>query len=159
MFSSLTGLALHVPFNVLLSKAKGIEGVAMVIWLTNLSIVIMLGSYVVMTEKARKIDCGSGGGDDQTIEDGEEGGRQWWKQSLAEWTTLQKLSAPCCLTTCLEWWCYEILVLLIGRLPDARRMAGVDHRRGVQLRLLAQKAKILVGEEAPDQETFDNNTT
>ncbi|WOL09684.1 protein DETOXIFICATION 56 [Canna indica] len=123
MFSSAAGLALHVPFNVLLSKAKGIEGVAMAIWLTDLSIVIMLGSYVVMTEKARRID--GGGGDGKTAEDGEEGGRQWWKQSLAEWTTLLKLSAPCCLTTCLEWWCYEILVLLTGRLPDARRMVSI----------------------------------
>jgi len=35
------------------------------------------------------------------------------------------LAVPCCLNTCLEWWSYEILVLLTGRLPDARRMVGV----------------------------------
>jgi MATE family multidrug resistance protein len=42
----------------------------------------------------------------------------WLNQSAQDWLTLIKLSGPCCLTVCLEWWCYEILVLLTGRLPN-----------------------------------------
>ncbi|WP_141212488.1 MATE family efflux transporter, partial [Klebsiella pneumoniae] len=38
---------------------------------------------------------------------------------------LLKLCGPCCLTTCLEWWCYEILVLLTGHLPNAKQAIGV----------------------------------
>ncbi|URD79028.1 Mate efflux family protein [Musa troglodytarum] len=117
--SSAIALAFHVPLNVALSKAKGLQGVSTAIWLTDLTVVLMLASYVVVTERARRRGDGAGGCAE------EEGGRRWWEQSLVEWATLLKLSAPCCLTTCLEWWCYEILVLLTGRLPDARRMVSV----------------------------------
>ncbi|XP_065020645.1 protein DETOXIFICATION 56-like [Musa acuminata AAA Group] len=118
LFSSAIALAFHVPLNVALSKAKGLQGVSTAIWLTDLTVVLMLASYVVVTERGRRREDSAGGC-------AEEGGRRWWEQSLAEWATLLKLSAPCCLTTCLEWWCYEILVLLTGRLPDARRMVSV----------------------------------
>ncbi|RWW00507.1 hypothetical protein BHE74_00001029 [Ensete ventricosum] len=121
LFSSAIALAFHIPLNVALSKAKGLQGVSTAIWLTDLTVVLMLASYVVMTERARRRGDSGGG----CAEEEDEGGRRWWEQSLAEWATLLKLSAPCCLTTCLEWWCYEILVLLTGRLPDARRKVSV----------------------------------
>ncbi|GFZ06941.1 MATE efflux family protein [Actinidia rufa] len=52
-----------------------------------------------------------------------EGG--WWDQGVGDWLKLLKLSGPCCLTTCLEWWCIEILVLLTGRLSHAKQAVGV----------------------------------
>ncbi|KAI3982592.1 hypothetical protein MKX01_031331 [Papaver californicum] len=52
-----------------------------------------------------------------------EGG--WLDQRIHDWVRLVKLSGSCCLTTCLEWWCLEILVLLTGRLPDAKRSVSV----------------------------------
>ncbi|EMS48305.1 MATE efflux family protein DTX1 [Triticum urartu] len=47
------------------------------------------------------------------------------KTAAADWLRLIRLAVPCCLNTCLEWWCYEILILLTGRLPDARRAVAV----------------------------------
>ncbi|CAI7912409.1 unnamed protein product [Closterium sp. NIES-54] len=39
--------------------------------------------------------------------------------SLAEWGPLIRMSLPACATICLEWWCYELCMLLSGLLPDA----------------------------------------
>ncbi|PQQ19944.1 protein DETOXIFICATION 56-like [Prunus yedoensis var. nudiflora] len=75
-------LALHIPINILLAKSKGLEGIAMSVWITDLMVVLLLA-------------------------------------------LLLKLCGPCCLTTCLEWWCYEILVLLTGRLANAKQAVGV----------------------------------
>ncbi|KAA8522299.1 hypothetical protein F0562_012972 [Nyssa sinensis] len=83
MFSSVLAVALHVPVNILLSKAK---------------------------------EIGKGGR-------WKEGG--WWEQGVQDWIRLLKLCGPCCLTTCLEWWCYEILVLLTGWLANAQQAVGV----------------------------------
>ncbi|XP_042506153.1 protein DETOXIFICATION 56 [Macadamia integrifolia] len=110
MFSSALGLALHLPINILLSKAKGLQGVSMSVWLTDLIVVVLLGLYVLVVEKRKGERWGEGG---------------WWDQKLGEWIQLLRLCGPCCLTTCLEWWCYEILVLLTGRLPDARQAVAV----------------------------------
>lgn len=80
---------------------------AMAICVTDMSVAVMLSVYIFLNEKRKNwVEKVSIGG--------------WWDQRTADWVRLLRLSAPCCLTTCLEWWCYEILVLLTGRLPDAR---------------------------------------
>ncbi|KAJ1694855.1 hypothetical protein LUZ63_011553 [Rhynchospora breviuscula] len=112
LFSSAIALGLHIPLNIFLSRKKGIDGVAMAIWLTEMSVTIMLFLYVFVDEKRKN-----------WVEKATIGG--WWDQKASDWIRLLRLSAPCCLTTCLEWWCYEIIVLLTGRLPDARRMVAV----------------------------------
>ncbi|KAH7863631.1 hypothetical protein Vadar_020115 [Vaccinium darrowii] len=111
MLSSVVAVALHVPINVLLAKAKGIEGVSMANWITDLIVVILLGLYVSITQIFSKGGRWKEGG--------------WLEQGARDWINLLKLAGPCCLTTCLEWWCIEILVLLTGRLPDAREAVGV----------------------------------
>ncbi|MCL7041393.1 hypothetical protein MKW94_029017 [Papaver nudicaule] len=110
MVTSALALALHVPLNIFLSRSKGLQGVAMAVWLTDLFIVIFLAIYVFLTEKTKG-------------ERWKEGG--WLDQRVHDWVRLVKLSGSCCLTTCLEWWCLEILVLLTGRLPDAKRSVSV----------------------------------
>ncbi|KAG9445347.1 hypothetical protein H6P81_016687 [Aristolochia fimbriata] len=108
MFSSALGLVFHVPLNILLSKAKGLEGIAMAVWITDLFVAILLGTYVWVRERG----------------EGKEGG--WWEVwGVQDWVPLLKLCGPCCLTTCLEWWCYEILVLLAGRMADPKRAVSV----------------------------------
>ncbi|CAA6656267.1 unnamed protein product [Spirodela intermedia] len=102
LFSSVAALALHVPINVVLFKAWGLRGVSAAVWLTDLSTAFMLGSYVVVAERKRKKT-----------------------EEAREWLQLLRLSGPCCLTTCLEWWCYEILILLTGKLPHSQRMISV----------------------------------
>lgn len=110
MLSSAIALALHIPINILLSRAKGIQGVAMAVWTSDLIVITLLAIYVVIME-VRKGGTWKEGG--------------WWDQGIKDWGALLRLCGPCCLTTCLEWWCYEILVLLTGRLPNAKQAVGV----------------------------------
>ncbi|MBA0850959.1 hypothetical protein Goshw_010213 [Gossypium schwendimanii] len=110
MFSSALALALHIPINIFLAKAKGIEGVSMAIWISDLIAAILLVLYVVVKENRKGEKWNEGG---------------WWDQRVEDLLRLLKLSGPCCLTTCLEWWCYEILVLLTGRLQNAKQAVGV----------------------------------
>ncbi|KAF5734446.1 Multidrug and toxin extrusion protein 1 [Tripterygium wilfordii] len=110
MFSSAVALALHIPINIMLAKAKGLEGVAMAVWISDLAVAVLLCLYVVMTEISKEGKWKEGG---------------WWDQGTCDWSRLLKLCGPCCFTTCLEWWCFEILVLLSGRLPNAKQAVGV----------------------------------
>ncbi|CAK9173134.1 unnamed protein product [Ilex paraguariensis] len=110
MLSSTLAMAIHVPINILLSKAKGLEGVSMAVWITDLIVVILLAVYVLVEENKKGGKWSEGG---------------WMQQGVRDWIRLLKLSGPSCLTTCLEWWCYEILVLLTGRLANAKQAVGV----------------------------------
>ncbi|XP_010053391.2 protein DETOXIFICATION 56 [Eucalyptus grandis] len=110
MFSSALALAFHVPINILLVKLKGLQGISMAVWITDLMVAILLALYVAIAAR----------GKDQSWKDG-----GWWEHRVGDWIQLLKLCGPCCLTTCLEWWCYEILVLLTGRLENAKWAVGV----------------------------------
>ncbi|XP_020597061.1 protein DETOXIFICATION 51-like [Phalaenopsis equestris] len=37
-----------------------------------------------------------------------------------EWGPLARLAAPSCVSVCLEWWWYELMILLCGLLPDPK---------------------------------------
>lgn len=113
LFRSAIALAFHVPVIIVLSRAWGLAGVVTAVWLSDLAMVIVLAAYIVVTEARRKVRPMEGGG-----------WRDLWIRP-GDWVQLLKLSRPCCLTICLEWWCYEILILVTGRLPDARRMVAV----------------------------------
>lgn len=110
MFTSALALALHIPVNFWLSKAKGLEGISIAVSISDFVVAILLGLYVLVAEQRKGGNWKEGG---------------WFEQRRSEWVRLIKLSGPCCLTTCLEWWCYEILVLLTGRLPNAKQSVGV----------------------------------
>ncbi|CAN4127457.1 unnamed protein product [Withania somnifera] len=109
MLSSTLAVVCHVPITMLLSRTKGIIGVSMENWITDFLIMILLSIYVVIAEN-KKGGKWKGG---------------WWEQGYRDWIRLLKLCGPCCLTTCLEWWCYETLVLLTGHLPNAKQAIGV----------------------------------
>ncbi|VFQ70775.1 unnamed protein product [Cuscuta campestris] len=111
MFCTAFGVALHVPLCVFLSNAMGVKGISMAFWITDFIILVTLLFYVAVTE------CLDG-------KLWKEGG--WFDHGRRDdWISLLKLAFPCCLTTCLEWWCYEILVFLTGNLPDAERSLAV----------------------------------
>ncbi|KNA23298.1 hypothetical protein SOVF_026100 [Spinacia oleracea] len=110
MLSSTLAVAFHVPINILLIQAKGFEGVAIAVWVSDLLVMLLLAIYVLHLELRGR-------------EKWQESG--WWDHGIKEWRALLGLCGPCCLTTCLEWWCYEILVLLTGRLPNAKEAVGV----------------------------------
>ncbi|CAH8315565.1 unnamed protein product [Eruca vesicaria subsp. sativa] len=103
MYTTAAATSLHIPINIFLSRAKGIQGVAMAVWITDLIVVILLTGYVIVAEGFKDNKWKAGG---------------WLDQKAQDWLKLLKLSGPCCLTVCLEWWCYEILILLAGRLPN-----------------------------------------
>ncbi|KAE9606913.1 putative multi antimicrobial extrusion protein [Lupinus albus] len=103
-------LAFHIPINIVLSKTMGLIGVSMAVWITDLIIVVLLAIYVVILENTKGNRWKDGG---------------WWDQSFMDWIRLVKLGGSCSLNTCLEWWCYEILVLLTGHLKNAKEAVGV----------------------------------
>lgn len=110
MLSSAFGLGFHVPITMLLSRARGFEGVSMAVWMSDLVVVVLLAFYVLIAEHGKRGNWNGGG---------------WWEQGIHDWKRLLKLCGPCCITTCLEWWCYEILMLLTGRLPNAKQAIGI----------------------------------
>ncbi|XP_010910775.1 protein DETOXIFICATION 51-like [Elaeis guineensis] len=42
------------------------------------------------------------------------------RECLSGWTPLARLAAPSCVSVCLEWWWYELMILLCGLLPDPK---------------------------------------
>ncbi|KAM0060032.1 putative multi antimicrobial extrusion protein [Helianthus debilis subsp. tardiflorus] len=110
MFTSALAVLLHVPLNIYLSKTRGFQGVSMAIWITDLVVVLLLALYVAVAEFRKGGTWKEGG---------------WFDHRLQDWVRLLKLCGPCCLTTCLEWWCYEILVLLTGKLPNAKQSVSI----------------------------------
>ncbi|KAL1201665.1 Protein DETOXIFICATION 56 [Cardamine amara subsp. amara] len=110
MYTTVAATSLHIPINIFLSRANGLEGVAMAVWITDSIVVILLTGYVIAAERVKENKWKEGG---------------WLEQSVQGWLTLIKLSGPCCLTVCLEWWCYETLVLLTGKLPNAVQSVSI----------------------------------
>ncbi|KAK7314394.1 hypothetical protein VNO77_32916 [Canavalia gladiata] len=97
--ASLAGTLLHLPFNFFLVK-HGLAGVAAASAASSFSILILLLLYVwisgvhLSTWTAPSRDC------------------------LGGWEPLLRLAAPSCVSVCLEWWWYEIMILLCGLLVD-----------------------------------------
>uniref|UniRef100_A0A803NS79 Protein DETOXIFICATION n=1 Tax=Cannabis sativa TaxID=3483 RepID=A0A803NS79_CANSA len=103
--ASLAGTLLHFPLNFLLvTRLKlGVAGVAAASSAVNLFVLLCLVSYV------------------------------WWDSGLLEpawsapsreclsgWKPLLRLAAPSCVSVCLEWWWYEIMIVLCGFLADPK---------------------------------------
>ncbi|WJX30225.1 hypothetical protein P8452_18788 [Trifolium repens] len=97
--ASLVGTFLHLPFNFLLLK-RGISGIAIASAVSNFSVLVVLILYVwisgvhIATWNAPSRECFTG------------------------WEPLIKLAAPSCVSVCLEWWWYEIVIVLCGFLVD-----------------------------------------
>ena len=111
MFSSAVTLAFHIPVNILLSQTMRLRGVSIAVWINDLMVMVMLAIYVVILERRNGSMLWKEGG--------------WWDQNMMDWIRLIKLSGSCCLNTCLEWWCYEILLFLTGHLANAKQAVGV----------------------------------
>ncbi|KAK4280950.1 hypothetical protein QN277_012501 [Acacia crassicarpa] len=102
--ASVAGTILHIPFNFLLVThlRLGVSGVAAASAASNFSILLFLVTYVWMK-----------GIHEPT----------WTKPSrecLSGWKPLLRLAAPSCVSVCLEWWWYEIMIILCGLLVDPR---------------------------------------
>ncbi|KAK1315361.1 MATE efflux family protein LAL5 [Acorus calamus] len=88
--------AIHVPLNLLLTKYLhlGLPGVAAASAASNVVLLLCLLSHLGWQSPAR--ECLSG------------------------WAPLVRLALPSCVSVCLEWWWYELMIVLCGLLPDPK---------------------------------------
>ncbi|KAM3271040.1 protein DETOXIFICATION 49 [Capsicum chacoense] len=94
----------HIPINYLLVIVLdlGIKGVALSgVW-TNFNLVGCLIAYIVVSKVYKKT----------------------WSSMSCEcfkgWKSLLDLAIPSCVSVCLEWWWYEIMILLCGLLVNPK---------------------------------------
>ncbi|PIN04234.1 putative membrane protein, predicted efflux pump [Handroanthus impetiginosus] len=103
-YCSSLSVLLHVPLNFLLVKYfnMGIAGVALAMALTNLNLVILLCLYIYF----------SGVYKDSWVPPSQD--------CLRGWSSLLSLAIPTCISVCLEWWWYELMIMLCGLLSNPR---------------------------------------
>ncbi|KAF5729969.1 MATE efflux family protein LAL5-like [Tripterygium wilfordii] len=89
---------LHIPINYFLVSwlNLGIKGVALSAVWTNFNLVGSLIVYITISGVYKKTWCG------------------FSKECFKGWKCLLNLAVPSCISVCLEWWWYEIMILLCG---------------------------------------------
>ncbi|CAK9172719.1 unnamed protein product, partial [Ilex paraguariensis] len=102
--ATLSGTVLHLPVNyVFVSCLRlGVAGVAAASAASNFIVLLALVTYV----RANDLHAPT-----------------WTKPSrecLTGWKPLIKLAAPSCISVCLEWWWYEIMIVLCGLLVEPK---------------------------------------
>ncbi|KAG6516818.1 hypothetical protein ZIOFF_027298 [Zingiber officinale] len=102
-------VALHGPLTYLLAVRLrlGIAGVAAAMVWTNLNLLVCLLLFLLLSGACRDTCPGGGGG----FLSGE---------CFRGWPALLRLAAPSCVSVCLEWWWYELMILLSGLLAHPR---------------------------------------
>lgn len=100
--SSAVAMSLHIPINLLLVPymGLGVRGVALASAWNTINIDLGLLIYLLFSTRALK---------------------PWAEASLAclcEWGPVVALAVPSAISVCLEWWWYEVIVILCGLLPD-----------------------------------------
>ncbi|KAL6131978.1 hypothetical protein ACLB2K_070350 [Fragaria x ananassa] len=103
-FCATLAIILHIPINCFLVSHLnlGIRGVALSgVW-SNFNLVISLILYIIISGVYKKTWGGIS------------------MECLRGWKTLLNLAIPSCISVCLEWWWYEIMILLCGLLLNPR---------------------------------------
>ncbi|GAA0147956.1 transporter [Lithospermum erythrorhizon] len=103
-YCSALAILIHVPINyyLVIVLQLGIKGVALSgVW-TNFNLVGLLIGYLVMTGVYKKTWPGIS------------------SECFRGWKSLLELAIPSCIGVCLEWWWYEIMILLCGLLINPR---------------------------------------
>ncbi|OIV96624.1 hypothetical protein TanjilG_28481 [Lupinus angustifolius] len=103
-YCSAISILLHVPLNFLLVVHfnMGITGVALAMVWTNLNLFLFLSSFIYFSGVYKdswvspSMDC------------------------LRGWSSLLALAIPTCVSVCLEWWWYELMILLCGLLVNPK---------------------------------------
>ncbi|CAA2961836.1 DETOXIFICATION 48-like, partial [Olea europaea subsp. europaea] len=112
MFSAAVALTLHAPINYFLIYylSLGIKDTALAVAITDFSILLTLMLYIFLSGIYRK---------------------SWLVLSVEcfnEWKPILSLALPSCVYVCLEWWWYELMILLSGVLttaPEAVAAMGI----------------------------------
>ncbi|KQK00755.1 protein DETOXIFICATION 49 [Brachypodium distachyon] len=97
-------IALHLPINYVLVSVlgHGIRGVALASVLANLNFLLLLLGYILCKGVHRRTGSFFALSAD----------------SFRGWGELVSLALPSCVGVCLEWWWYEIMILLCGLLAN-----------------------------------------
>ncbi|KAJ7547663.1 hypothetical protein O6H91_08G097100 [Diphasiastrum complanatum] len=97
-------LTLHVPINLflVLYMKMGIRGVALGASWTNFNLVFLLIGYLRFSGIYKKSWEG------------------WSSECLKDWKPLLNLAIPSCVSVCLEWWWYELMIIFSGLLVNAQ---------------------------------------
>lgn len=98
--ASLAGTLLHLPLNYLFVFHFGFTGVPAASAASNLFIVLFLIAYVWLTGLHRTTWTAPS------------------QECLTGWKPLLRLATPSCVSVCLEWWWYEVMIILCGLLVD-----------------------------------------
>ncbi|KAL8257316.1 hypothetical protein R6Q59_029357 [Mikania micrantha] len=103
-FCASFSILFHIPINYfLVTKLEmGIKGVAISSVLTNFNLVASLIIYIIVSGVYKNTWGGVS------------------KKCLKEWNLLLNLAIPSCISVCLEWWWYEIMILLCGLLVNPK---------------------------------------
>ncbi|TVU47830.1 hypothetical protein EJB05_07441, partial [Eragrostis curvula] len=101
---SLFSVLLHGPINYLLVDrlGMGVAGVALAVALTDLNLLLALLCFLAISGAHRDSWVGP------------------TADCLRGWPALLRLSVPTATAVCLEWWWYELMIVLSGLLPDPR---------------------------------------
>ncbi|KAK4749699.1 hypothetical protein SAY87_027148 [Trapa incisa] len=105
-FCATLSIIMHVPINYFLVTrlGLGVVGVALSTVWTNFNLVASLIIYILISGAHKKTW----------------GGFSFDCLSLQGWRSLLNLAIPSCVSVCLEWWWYEIMILLCGLLLNPR---------------------------------------
>lgn len=97
-------LILHIVINIVLVRFlnMGIRGVALAASWTDFNLVIFLLGYLWLSGMHKKTWEG------------------WSVECLRDWKPLLYLAVPSCLSVCLEWWWYELMIVFSSFLVDAK---------------------------------------
>lgn len=101
---SALAILLHIPINFFLVSylGLGIKGVALSAVWTNFNLVASLILYIVVSGTHKKTWGG------------------FSFECFTQWKSLIEMAIPSCVSVCLEWWWYEIMILLCGLLVNPK---------------------------------------
>ncbi|KAJ8505951.1 hypothetical protein OPV22_006837 [Ensete ventricosum] len=103
-YCSFVSVVLHVPLNYILVVhwKMGVAGVALAMVWTDLNLFICLLLFILFSRVYKD---------------------SWVSPSsdcLRGWSELLKLAIPTCVSVCLEWWWYELMIMLCGLLVNPK---------------------------------------
>ncbi|KAJ7952864.1 Protein DETOXIFICATION [Quillaja saponaria] len=103
MLSAAFSLVLHAPINYVMVNYfnLGVKGIALAGALTDLNLLVVLLLYLWLSGACNKSWKG------------------WSFQCFKQWKPILRQAMPSCISVCLEWWWYELMLLLSGLLPNA----------------------------------------
>ncbi|KAG0481093.1 hypothetical protein HPP92_011951 [Vanilla planifolia] len=105
---SAAAVVLHIPLSFLFAFVLrlGVPGVSLAAALTNLNMVLFLLVYLRISGACQLT------------------WRGWSRAALVNLSPLLRLAFPSCFGVCLEWWWYEIMIVLAGYLPNPTAAVG-----------------------------------